>query len=54
MGNTINAYRNAYRNARLWNKSVRFSIRYARTIVSRERVRSQHSVQASRQVSAVR
>jgi hypothetical protein len=40
---TINAYRDAYRNARLWNKSIRWSLRYAETIVSRERAQSQRS-----------
>jgi hypothetical protein len=44
----------SYRNARMWDKSVRWSIRYALTMVSRERHARSRGASRSRQVSAVR
>jgi hypothetical protein len=44
----------SYRNARMWDKSVRWSIRYALTIVSRERHGRSRRAPHARQVSPVR
>jgi len=44
----------SYRNARMWDKSVRWSIRYALTKVSRELHARSRGGSRARQVSAVR